>query len=254
MNPVFRICLLLLPVTAALAEGESDLREAVTVLARTSYGWETTTRQRFKGEKTEPRLDANAPVEVEGKIDAQGVMQITLRPTRELAVPVTAISRQGEVVANTPLGWLRRSEIRQTPDANREVSFEGKQVRLSRVMSVALKVTGLRALSEDLFDLIADLKSCRREQGLILGELREKTIEQLWGAADARRAPEIQGTVIFKIGEQGLTEYHVALAIGFPNSRTKQIAWSMQQWRTRITGIGATTLEPSEAAMTALDK
>ncbi len=248
-----RAFMLLLPLTL-WAEGEAELRDAVNALARTSYGWETTTRQRFKGDTTEPRLNPNTPIDVQGRFDPEGFTQFIKRPSRELPVPVTAFWRRGEVVALTPVGWLRRAEIRQMPGGDRDVMFEGQTVRLSRVFGVALKVSAMRALSEDLFDLIADLKSCRREQGLILGELREKTVEQLWGDAEAKRAPEIQGTVIFKIGEQGLTEYHVVIAIGFPNSRTKKVAWTTQQWSTRITGIGSTAVEPPDAVLKALER
>lgn len=235
------------------AEGDEAARGAVTALARTSYTWETTARQRFAGETTTPRLEGNAPVEVRGKVDPNGCMEITLGPTRDLPVPVTALFRMGDVVAQTPIGWLRRGALRQTPNAERSVEFAGKQVRLSRVLSVAMKATAIRPLAEELFDLIADVKTWRTEQGLVIAELREATIEQLWGAPDARRAPEIHGTVIFKIGETGLAEYHVVLGIGFPSSRTKKIAWTMQQWTTRVSGVGATTVEPPEAALQALD-
>lgn len=238
---------------ARAAEGDDAVRAAVTALARTSYTWETAARQRFAGETTTPRLEGNAPVEVRGKIDANGTMEVTLGPTRDLAVPVTAVFRMGDVVVQTPLGWLRRAALRQTPNAERSVEFAGKQVRLSRVLGAATKATAMRPLAEDLFDLIAEVKTWRTEQGLVIAELREAAIEQLWGAPDARRAPEIHGTVIFKVGEAGLAEYHVVLGIGFPNSRTKKVAWTMQQWSTRISGIGATAVEPPEAALQALE-
>ena len=90
-------------------------------------------------------------------------------------------------------------------------------------------------------------------EGLVLAELRERVVEQLWGDARAKRAPEIQGNVIFKFAGDGLSEYYVVLAIGFPNSRTKKTAWSMVQWSTRINGIGSTTVEPPAAAVKALE-
>ena len=237
----------------AHADPEHELRDAVSALARSGYTWETTVRQRVQGETTEPRLNPNAPLELQGKVDPSGFMQLTLHPPRELPVPLTVYSQLGEAVAFTPLGWLRRSDIRKTPPSNREVTFEGKQVRVSRVLLVALKVAAMRALTEDLLDLVMDLKACRNVNGLFLGELRDRSIEQLWGDARAKSAPEVHGTVIFKIGEQGLTEYHVVLGIGFPNSRTKKTAWTMQQWSTRITGIGTTTVEPPYEAVKALE-
>jgi hypothetical protein len=44
------------------------------------------------------------------------------------------------------------------------------------------------------------------------------------------------------------------IAIGFPNSRTKKIAWSMQQWTTRVKGIGSTTVEPAAEAVKRLEE
>ncbi|MSU48074.1 MAG: hypothetical protein EXS37_03125 [Opitutus sp.] len=242
----------LFPLTS-LADPEGDVRDAVGVLARGSYAWETTVRQRFNGETTEPRLNPNAPVEVRGTSDPNGYSEITLLPSRELAAPVTAVSRLGDVVGHTPLGWLRRTEMRQAPGPNSDVDFGGKQVRLSRVISVALRVMERQPPSEELLNLIADLKSYRSLEGLVIAELRDRAVETLWGEPQAKRAPEIQGTVIFKITDQGLTEYHLVIAIGFPNSRTKKIAWSMKQWSTRITGIGSTKVEPPAEAVKALE-
>src|SRR5690606_7674416 len=129
-------------------------------------------------------------------------------------------------------------ELRQpAAGGDREVTFAGKKMRLSRAFSAALKATTRRPGGEELFDLLAEVKSCRREQGVFLVELRDAAIEQLWGSAEAKRAPEVHGTVICKVGDDALSEYHVVLGIGFPNSRTKKIDWSMQQWSTRFSGI-----------------
>lgn len=240
---------------AVRAEGEAELRAAVEALARSSYAWETTARQRFKGTTTEPRIDPNAAVEVSGEYDpAGGWGRFVLASTRELAVPVTAVTRAGDVVALTPAGWVRRSALRPAADANRDVAFGGKTVRLARLHAAALKVSALRPFAEDLLDLVADLKSVRTVQGLILGELREKAIEQAWGGAEARRAPEVHGTVIFKLGPDGLAEVHTVLGIGFPDTKAKSVAWTMQQWSTRVRGIGRTAVTVPEAAAEALER
>jgi hypothetical protein len=253
LMPALAFFLLLFPLTSP-ADPESDVRDAVSVLARESHAWETTVRQRFSGETTEPRLNANAPIEVRGRIDPNSYTEITLMPSRELAVPVTAVIQTGDAVGLTPLGWLRRTAIRQATGTERMVDFGGKQVRLSRVFSTALQVMGHRTPSEELVDLLPDLKSYRGMEGLVIAELRDKAVEQLWGDAQAKRAPEIQGTVIFKMNEQGLAEYHLVVAIGFPNSRTKKVAWSMKQWSTRISGIGSTMVEPPAGAVKALEE
>lgn len=248
----FVLCLLLTPL-ALRAEPEADVRNAVTALARTSHAWETTVRQRFSSETREPRLNPNAPIEVRGRTDPETFTEITQQPTRDLPVPVTALFRGGEVVGLTPAGWQRRTEMRSTGSADRTVEFGGKQVRASRMVAAALQVTARRPPTEDLLDLIADLKSYRSLQGLVVAELPDRAIERLWGDAQAKRAPELHGSVIFKLTETGLTEYHLVLAIGFPNSRTKQTAWSMVQWSTRFSGLGTTTVEPPAAAVQALD-
>lgn len=248
----FVLFLLLTPL-ALRAEPEADVRNAVTALARTSHAWETTVRQRFSSETREPRLNPNAPIEVRGRTDPETFTEITQQPTRDLPVPVTALFRGGEVVGLTPAGWQRRTEMRSTGSADRTVEFGGKQVRASRMVAAALQVTARRPPTEDLLDLIADLKSYRSLQGLVVAELPDRAIERLWGDAQAKRAPELHGSVIFKLTEAGLTEYHLVLAIGFPNSRTKQTAWSMVQWSTRFSGLGTTTVEPPAAAVQALD-
>ena len=134
------------------------------------------------------------------------------------------------------------------------IDFQGQQVRLSRALTVALRATALRPPTEDLFDLLGDIKTYRSESGLVLAELRDAAIEKLWRDPQAKRAPEIQGTVIFKLSEAGVSEYHTVLAIGFPNSRTKKVAWSMLQWSTRFRGIGSTTIDPPEAAVKRLEE
>jgi len=251
LKPTLAVFLLLFPLRSA-ADPESVVRDAVTLLSRNSYGWETTVRQRFSGETTEPRVNLNAPIEVRGKVDPESFTEITQMPSRELDAPVTAIFRFGDVVGKTPVGWLGRTDIRKIPGPDRVVDFGGKQVRLSRVSGAALKVTARRPPTEELFDLIADLKSYRSQDGLIIAELPDRMVEQLWAEPQAKRAPEVQGAVIFKITDEGLSEYHLVVAIGFPNSRTKKVAWSMKQWSTRITGIGSTTVEPPAEAVKAL--
>lgn len=241
------------PATA-LADSEADLREAVGALARTSYRWETTVRQKFNGETTEPRVNLDAALEVRGKTEPNGYTEVTLQPTRDFPAPMTAVFRQGDVVMQTSSGWLRRTDVRETPGPDREVEFEGKRFKRSRVFTVGFKAANVRPPSEELLDLISDLKTVRNESGLLVGELKDRLIEQMWGDAQAKRAPEVHGAVIFKLNEQGLGEYHVVLGIGFPNSRTKTVRWSMQQWTTRLAGVGSTAVDPPGGAVEALSR
>src|SRR5687767_1090265 len=86
----------LLPKLADAQEEEREVREAVSALARTSYAWSTTVRERFKGETKEARGAGKAAVEVEGKFEADGLMQMTLPASREVPVALTAIFSGGD--------------------------------------------------------------------------------------------------------------------------------------------------------------
>ncbi len=245
---------LLLPL-AGRGDPAADVRTAASALATTSYTWETTAPQRVNGDPAAFQPNPNAPLAMQGKVAPNAYMEITLLPARDtVPVPVTAVFHAGDVVGLTPLGWQRRTEMRTSPGPDRTIDFQGKPVRLSQALKVALRVTALRPLTEELFDLIDDCKSFRSESGLVIAELREAPIEKLWGDPQAKRAPEIQGTVIFKLSDAGISEYHFVLAIGFPNSRTKQTAWSIKQWSTRIKAIGSTTVDPPAAAVKRLDE
>lgn len=237
------------------ADDAAELRALITGMARTSHTWETSVRRKFSGTTTAPRFDPPAATEVRGEFDAAGLTLIVLQPTRDVPVPVTALTRHGDAVALTPKGWLRRDALRAGDgEAERDVVIEGKTVRRPRFVAAALKAAAVRPVVEDLLDLVVDFKSVRREQGVFLAELPEKAIELAWGGPEAKRAPEVHGTVIFKVGETGIAEYHVVLGIGFPDARSKGIAWTMQQWSTRFSAVGATTVAVPEGAAQALDK
>lgn len=255
IRPLLALPLALLTIGPILrAEPGADVRTAATTLARSSYTWETTGRQRFTSESRELRPNPNAPVEVRGRADPEGYTEITLLPSRELALPVTAVFRGGDVVGETPLGWLRRTAMRQTPGQDRTVEAGGKPVRLARIFAVALQVTARRTAAEELLDLIEEVKAWRSESGLVVGELPDRSIERLWDDPQAKRAPDVHGTVIFRLSEAGVTEYHVVLAIGFPNRQTQKTVWTMRQWSTRFTGLGTTRVDPPAAARKVLEE
>jgi len=256
MAPTRLILVLALLVAshALRADPESDVRQAATALARSSYTWETTVRQRFTSESRDLRPNPNAAIEVRGRVDLQGYTEITLLPSRDLAAPLAAVFQAGDVVGQTPVGWLRRTAMRQLPGQDRLVDFGGRPVRLSRVVAAALQITARRTAAEELLDLLEELKGWNHTSGLVLAELPDRAVERLWGDPQAKRAPEIHGTVIFQFNDAGLAQYHVVLAIGFPNSRTQKVAWSMAQWSTRFSSIGATTVEPPDAAIKALEE
>jgi hypothetical protein len=230
------------------------LRDAAANLGRSSYAWETTARTRASGESAEAAMNPNAPAVVQGKIDPSSYIEITLLPSRDtLPVPVTAVNKFGDAVGLTPLGWMRRTEMNNAR-GDKMVDFAGKQVRLSRAFAVAQKAMGMETPSDEIIELMAEAKSYREESGLIMIELRDRMIEKLWNEPRAKNAPEVTGTVIFKLNEGVIAEYHVLLAIGFPNNKTKKTAWTAMQWSTRITGVGNTTVEPAAEAVKKLEE
>lgn len=235
------------------AEGRAEVMAAVRDLARTTYRWETTERQRVRSESAEPKLDRTAPVAAEGVMGPDGVWQLTLRGARSAGVPVTAVFRDGDVVAQTPSGWRRRSELRPAAGRDPEVTVGGRKVRQSRIHAAALLATAQRPPTEELFDLLAEIREWRSGAGLVIGQLGENAIERLWGDSEARRAPEVQGTVVFRMAEAGLTEVHVALALGQSDARTRGTAWTVQHWSTRFSELGTARVELTDEVRAALD-
>jgi hypothetical protein len=170
-------------------------------LGGTSYAWETTIRQRSNGEAANLSLNPNAPLEVTGKTEREGYTEVTLLPSKQtIDAPVTAFTKFGDAVGHTPLGWLRRTEIRDAEgnEKDRLVPFEGKSVRLSRAFAAAMRATSLHTPLEEVFDLISEVKSYREAGGYLIGDLRDAAIEKLWGDPKAKSAPEIQGNLIFR--------------------------------------------------------
>jgi hypothetical protein len=244
-------------ITSAAADPEADIRAALRELGGTSYAWETTIRQRSNGEAANLSLNPNAPLEVTGKTEREGYTEVTLLPSKQtIDAPVTAFTKFGDAVGHTPLGWLRRTEIRDAEgnEKDRLVPFEGKSVRLSRAFAAAMRATSLHTPLEEVFDLISEVKSYREAGGYLIGDLRDAAIEKLWGDPKAKSAPEIQGNLIFKISDGVPSEVHILLAIGFPGSKKRPMSWSVMQWTTRIKGVGETRVEPPTEVVQKLEQ
>lgn len=237
-------------LTSSVASPEADARAALRALSHTSYAWETTVRQRSSGEAAELKLDPTAPIEVTGRTDPQGNTEVTLLGSRQsVDVPVRAVFKFGDAVGYTPLGWLRRTEIHDSPGPDRAVDFEGKKVRLSKAFAAALRAMALRTPGEEALDLIAEVKAWREGDGYLIGELRDAVIEKLWAEDRAKNAPELMGNLVLKIQGDIVTEYHVLLAIGFPGGKKRAMTWSVMQWTTRIKDAGSTVVDPPAAAV-----
>jgi hypothetical protein len=148
---------------------------------------------------------------------------------------------------------VHRADLRTLSGSDRQVEFEGAQVRLSRVLAAGLKASAMTPLTEDLFDLLPELSSFRRDGGWIVADLGTDVIARLWKDQHGLRVPKWKGTISFKLGSQGLVEVQMLIAVGVQNSRTQAMSWTIQQWNTRVTGIGTTSVSPPPDALRALD-
>ncbi|MSU73307.1 MAG: hypothetical protein EXS43_13380 [Opitutus sp.] len=240
---------------AASAEPKEDVRAAQEALRQTSFTWETTVRQHSTravdatvlGARPEP----GGALAVEGKSEPNALTEVTVSPSKTgVAVAITAYFKAGASVGHTPLGWLSRTQIHEARGAQRDqvVSFGGQSVRLYRSFDVALRAMALPIPTEELFDLIAEIKEFREANGEIIGWLPDAVVERLWEDKKAKSAPDIEGRVIFRISRGVLEEYRVELEIGFPAPIGKPATRSVVQWTTRIRAVGATTISsPLEA-------
>ena len=248
--------LLMAGLVPAWADPAADVRASLETLRRSSFTWETTSRQRFT-EPTEGTSPSAAPttdpaLEVTGRSGTDGTTEITLLPSKAtIATAVTVFLKEGGAVASTPLGWLTRGEVRESLGTRRDetLPFEGNSVRLHRALTVAQRAMTTESALEQLLNLMVDIKAYREDDGEPVGELGERAIESLWGDARAKSAPDIAGRVTFRIRDGVLAGYRVRLEISFPPPRGRPATRTVTQWTTRITAVGTTTITlPAEVA------
>jgi hypothetical protein len=247
-----RLIIGLVFVTAALrADPGDDVRAAFDALRHASgYAWETTARQSWREypeRPTPPELAEHTPtVEVQGK-EGGGFTEVTLLPSKTaLEVPVTALIKSSvEALANTPIGWMTRQEMRDSPRRGETVPIEGKPVKLFRYFSVAAKASNVESPSEELVGLIADIKSFEETPSGIVGHMRTVSAQMLAerGPGAIHSADEIQGTVLFRLHDGNLASYEVKLVSEVPRVGRDPIR-STTRWTTTISSIGSTTVSP----------
>ncbi|HVS52852.1 MAG TPA: hypothetical protein VHD62_10910 [Opitutaceae bacterium] len=240
-------------VAAACANPETEVRAALDALRRVSFTWESTAHQRTTetGEDAKSAATADAAIEVTGRSD-RDLTEITLPPSKSAAaVPITILTKAGAAAADTPLGWLTRSELDEALGTHRDedVQFEGKSVRLRRCLTAAERAIAIPNPLDEAFGVLADIKAFHEGETGPVGELTERAIEKLWGDARAKSAPEIAGTVTFRIEDGVLVEYRYRLEIAFPSSSGRPTRRNVVQWTTRLSDIGRTNISPSQAAL-----
>jgi hypothetical protein len=213
-------------VASALAEPMEDVRAAVAALRSASgYAWETTARQTWReypDYATPPDLAERTPVvEVKGK-SSNGYTEVTLMPSKTaLDVPVRALIHSSvEALAETPIGWMTRQEMRDSPRRGETVKVEGKSIRLFRFFAVATRASNLESPAEELTGLLSDLKSCAEGEGGIVGQMKSVSAGMLQerGPGAVNSADDIHGTILFKIRDGVLTGYEVRLVSEIPRA------------------------------------
>lgn len=232
-----------------------DVRAAVDALrAASGYAWETTARQTWReypDYATPPELAARAPVvEARGR-SSNGYLEIILQPSKAtLEVPVRAIVRSSvEALADTPIGWLTRQEMRDSPRRGETVKVDEHSIRLFRFFSVATRASNLDSPLDELTGLLSDLKSAEPTEGGILGLMKSVSAGMLQerGPGAVNSADDIHGSILFKIRDGVLTGYEVRLVSEIPRAGREPIK-STTRWTTTISSIGTASVSvPYEA-------
>jgi hypothetical protein len=252
-----RLVFLLFAALAAGARAEpmEDVRAAAAALrSANSYAWETTARQTWReypDYATPPDLaERTAVVEVKGK-SGNGYAEVTLMPSKTaLDVPVKALIHSSvEALADTPIGWMTRQEMRDSPRRGETVKVDGKSIRLFRFFAVATRASNLESPVEELTGLLSDLKSCAEAEGGIVGQMKSVSAGMLQerGPGAVNSADDIHGTILFKIRDGVLTGYEVRLVSEIPRAGRDPIK-STTRWTTTLSSIGSTSVSvPYEA-------
>jgi hypothetical protein len=252
-----RLAFLALAAVAAPAWADpmEDLRAAVDTLREAkTFAWETTARQTWReypDYATPPDLaDRTAAIEVSGKV-GNGFYQVTLLPSKTtLEVPVTAIVKSSiEALADTPIGWMTRQEMRDSPRRGETVKIEGKSIRLFRFFAVATRASNVESPLDELVGLLADLKSVEAAPGGIVGHMKAVNAGMLQerGPGAINSADDIRGSIFFRVRDGRLVSYEVRLMSEIPRVGRDPIK-STSRWTTTISSVGsASVLVPYEA-------
>jgi hypothetical protein len=232
-------------VASTLAEPLDDVRAAVAALRNASgYSWETMARQTWREYPDYARPKELAPgdpaVEVKGR-SGGGYVEILLQPSKSaLDVPVRAIVRSSvEALAETPIGWMTRQEMRDSPRRGESAAVDGKSIRLFRFFSVATRATNIESPVEELTGLLSDLKSAEATSEGIVGQMKSVSAGMLQerGPGAVNSADDIRGSIVFKIRDGVLASYEVRLVSEIPRAGREPIK-STTRWTTTISSVG----------------
>src|SRR5204863_8861614 len=131
---------------------------------------------------------------------SNGLYQVTLQPAKAaLEVPVTAIVKSSvEALADTPIGWMTRQEMRDSPRRGETVKVDGKSIRLFRFFAVATRASNIESPLDELTGLLSDLKSCAEAEGGIVGQMKSVSAGMLQerGPGAVNSADDIHGTIL----------------------------------------------------------
>lgn len=256
---------LFLAVGASLAHAnpESDVRAAVRRLREAEgYAWETTARQHateIEGfAQGSTRLeDQRRVVEVRGRTAAGGYTEIVLPPSAGgVSVPVRAfILSSVRAVAWTPLGWMTRQEMRDSPRRGETMEFEGERVPLSRLFAACTRATNVELPGDELLGLVADVDEFEAGAGESVGRLHPGAVAVLreGGRRAASMTGEVTGRVIFRIRDGVVHEYEVRLESEVPRAGRSPIR-RVERWTTTVSEIGSVAVDPPGEVVEKLER
>jgi hypothetical protein len=264
VNRPFRsfVCLFAAALAPTLrADPKDDAQAAIAGLREASgFSWTTTARQNVREYPDYKRPDdLGEPatiVEVEGKSGAGGWLEVTLPPSKATGeVPVRALIKSSvEAVADTPLGWMTRQEMRDSPRRGESAKVEDKTVRLARFFTAATKATNVESPLDDLMGLLSDIQTYEETTGGVVGRLRPIAAAMLQErSGNSGSAGDTTGTVLFQIRDGVLRAYAVKLVTEIPR-RDREPIKSITRWATSFSAIGATSVSPPAEVVRKFEK
>ncbi len=246
-------------VAAASAEPKDDVLAAIQALRDASgFAWATTARQSTREYPDYKRPDdlgePATVIEVEGK-SSGGWLEVTVPPSKSTAeVPVRALIKSSvEAVADTPLGWMTRQEMRDSPRRGETAQVDGKTVRLARLFSAGTKATNVESPLEDLHDLTFAIESYEESPEGIVGQLKPVVAALLLERGGGSGAGDTKGTVLFQVRDGVLRAYAVKIVTEIPRVDREPIK-AITRWATSFSAIGSTSVSPPSEVVRKFEK
>ncbi len=245
----------LFAASALFADPEAEVRAAVAAWRNAAgYAWESTARATVTHVAGKAAPVARPRVTVRGRSLRDGMTEVQTVPRVRNEVPVTAyIKSSTAAVAGTPVGWMTRQEMRDSPESHpdRTVQIEGKPVRLHRFFAAAIEATRVVTPIEEVLALLGDIGAFEEgEPGEIVGRLKPRAAEMLHGnARSLRPEADFKGSVIFRLRDGLPVDYEIRFESITPATARRPESRAVTSWKITFNEMGTATVElPPEAA------